>query len=104
LPRETLLRELQEEAGVPAGLARHAQESGIVHSQRIEADGVHDELLYCFDLLLPDDFVPANQDGEVATFECVSPLEAAHRLPAMTGDAAAVTARWLRAGLGGGLE
>ena len=31
--------------------------------------GVHNEILYIFDIVLPEGFQPANQDGEVAGFE-----------------------------------
>lgn len=94
-PWQTVVRELAEEAGVPPNIAQRATAKTVVHSLRNEPDGVHDELLYCYDLLLPDDFVPRNTDGEVAGFTLVTPHQAAAQLRDMTWDAAAVTVDWL---------
>ena len=33
------------------------------------ADGVKPDTMFCYDLELPDDFVPLNTDGETASFE-----------------------------------
>ncbi|GAB3268145.1 NUDIX hydrolase [Chitinimonas naiadis] len=92
---DCLVRELAEEAGIPAWLAGFARPVGMVRSRRLEADGLHDELLYCYDLALPPDFVPVNTDGEVSSFELVDPLTLGDRLDEMTWDAAAVTVDWL---------
>lgn len=94
-PEDCLQRELQEEAGVGAELARLARPTGIIRSRRLEDDGVHEELLYCYDLLLPNDFQPQNQDGEVAAFRLLNPEQLAAALPEMTWDAGAVSAEWL---------
>ncbi|WP_269532725.1 NUDIX hydrolase family protein [Chitinimonas sp. BJYL2] len=93
--RDCLLRELAEEAGIPTRLALLARPAGVLRSQRREPDGIHDEMLYCFDLALPPDFVPINTDGEVDGFELLDADEAAARLGEMTLDAALVTAAWL---------
>lgn len=100
-PEECLVRELAEEAGVPRFLALMARPSGMIHSQRLEPEGVHDELLCCYDLDLPPGFAPVNVDGEVAEFMQASADQAARRLPDMTWDAAAVTAQWLNRWLDG---
>lgn len=92
---DCMLRELAEEAGVPARLGRLAQACGVIHSQRLEADGVHDELLYCYDLALPPDFQPCNQDGEVAEFLRLRSTELPGRLRDMTWDAGQVSCAWL---------
>lgn len=94
-PLECMVRELAEEAGVPRYLAMLAQPVGMVHSRRLEQEGVHDELLCCYDLDLPVNFVPVNIDGEVAEFLAVDSDRAAERLPEMTWDAGLVTAEWL---------
>ncbi|KPC49673.1 NUDIX hydrolase [Amantichitinum ursilacus] len=90
------MRELWEEAGVPADMAQHVVPVGQLHPLRNVADGVHDEILYCYDLRLPEDFVPHNADGEVASFECLSLPDVAARLGQMTWDAAAVTAAFIQ--------
>ncbi|WP_374356709.1 DUF4743 domain-containing protein [Chitinimonas sp.] len=94
-PLQALVRELAEEAGVPASIALQARPAGMIHSQRLEAEGVHDELLYCYDLDLPAGFAPVNTDGEVSEFIQLKPQAAATRLDELSWDAAAVTAEWL---------
>jgi 8-oxo-dGTP pyrophosphatase MutT (NUDIX family) len=100
-PVECLARELAEEAGVPRLLALMATPGGVIHSRRREPDGVHDELLYCYDLQLSPNFAPVNCDGEVADFMQVDVQAAASRLVDMTWDAAAVTVEWLGRWLSG---
>ncbi|SMC23141.1 protein of unknown function [Andreprevotia lacus DSM 23236] len=90
-----VIRELWEEAGVPAELACQAVEIEALRTTRNEADGTHDEIIYCFDLLLPDDFTPHNTDGEVAGFSALPASDAAPLLPEFTWDAGLVTARFL---------
>lgn len=92
---DCLIRELDEEAGVPAEIARQARYRETLRTQRNEADGTHDEVIYCYDLLLPDGFTPHNTDGEVAAFYRLSAAEALDALDEMTADAALVTAGFL---------
>jgi 8-oxo-dGTP pyrophosphatase MutT (NUDIX family) len=97
-PRACALRELWEEAGVPAALAARASgPHAALRSLRREPEGVHDEILYCFDLELPEDFVPANRDGEVSSFDLFEPAAVAECMAALdlTWDAAMVCADWL---------
>ena len=100
-PEECVVRELAEEAGVPNLLALMAYPVGVVHSRRREPDGVHDEVLYCYDLDLPPDFAPVNCDGEVSEFVLMDAMSVAERLGEMTWDAAAVTVDWLSRWLAG---
>jgi len=82
-PADCAARELWEEAGVPASLAsRAAFIPQIIRSLRLITCGVHDELILCADLELPDEFVPDCQDGEVAAFLCMSREQALHALDA----------------------
>lgn len=90
-----VVRELYEEAGIPALLAQQAQFAGIARSTRNEIDGTHDEILYCYDLHLDATIEPINQDGEVAQFMCLSPQQVLDRLPEMTWDAGLVMAQCL---------
>ncbi len=95
---QCVLRELWEEAGIDPEISRHTQPIGHIHVRRIvENKGLHDESLYTHDLLMPDEYEPANQDGEVSGFQCVSFTEAADLILAgeLTPDAAAVTADFL---------
>ena len=96
-PAQSLLRECDEEAGIPPPLVTQARPAGWLHARRPEFDGTHDELLCLFELVLPEDFVPFNRDGEVAGFVCLHPHELIERLldDVFTVDAAAVAAHWL---------
>lgn len=92
-----LLRECQEEAGVPLAVARGAHFTERRVSLRREPDGIHHETLHIYDLLLPVDFMPRNLDGEVAGFSLMSPDAVTEALcgGAFTIDAGAVTAACL---------
>ena len=91
-----MIRELAEESGIPAQLASQAVSSGKLRTTRAEADGWHDEIIYTYDLQLPDDFVPKNTDGEVAGFQRHRFEQIEAILPRMTLDAAAVTQAFLK--------
>ena len=68
---ETLLKEGEEEASLPRSLTSHAVPAGAV-SYRMETElGIRDDVLFVFDLEMPADFVPKNQDGEIVHFELV---------------------------------
>ena len=69
-PQQTLLKEAAEEAGVPAELANRATGNGAVRCKCSVEEGLHYEIMYVHDLLLPADFTPVNHDGEVAEFRC----------------------------------
>jgi len=66
---ETLLKEGEEEASIPRSLTSRAVPAGAV-SYRMENElGIRDDVLFVFDLEMPADFVPTNQDGEIVHFE-----------------------------------
>ena len=69
-PQQTLLKEAAEEAGVPAELANRATGNGAVRCKCSVEEGLHHEIMFAHDLLLPADFTPVNHDGEVAEFRC----------------------------------
>jgi 8-oxo-dGTP pyrophosphatase MutT (NUDIX family) len=80
----TLVKEAWEEAGIAEVLARQARPAGTLRVRREVPEGLHDEIIHVFDLDLADDFVPLNQDGEVAEFRRLT-LEALVR--ELDGDA-----------------
>jgi 8-oxo-dGTP pyrophosphatase MutT (NUDIX family) len=82
---DNLLKECEEEAGVPASLAATAVPVGVVSYNRVAERGLRRDVLYCYDLELPPDFVPCNTDGEVESFMLV-PLEEAARLVSETDE------------------
>jgi len=66
---ETLLKEGEEEASMPRSLTSHAVPVGAV-SYRMETElGIRDDVLFVYDLEMPADLVPENQDGEIVHFE-----------------------------------
>ena len=92
-------RELAEEAGL-FHLERHPlKPAGQVRTARLEAEGWHDEVLHVFNLTLSGEFVPSNQDGEVAEFMCLSAAETLARIDAgaFTVDATQTLVQGLRA-------
>jgi 8-oxo-dGTP pyrophosphatase MutT (NUDIX family) len=97
-PRECAVRELWEEAGVPGDLAALVEmDRTVLHSLRPLRHGVHDEVLVCAELRLPDDFTPTCRDGEVAEFLCLGREDAAAALAAgeFSVEAGMVLADWL---------
>ena len=66
--QENLIKECSEEAGVPEALARKAVAVGAVSYNRVAERGFRRDVLYCYDLELPEGFVPVNTDGEVSEF------------------------------------
>lgn len=90
---QVLIKEAWEEAGIPVELARRATRGGTVELLREVPEGVQCELVHIYDLELPRDFAPRNQDGEVAEFRLV-PFAEARRLlqetDELTVDAALV--------------
>ncbi|MGO4327908.1 DUF4743 domain-containing protein [Cupriavidus sp. 2TAF22] len=92
-PLATLVRECDEESGIPPALARRAEAHGVIEVLREIPEGVQWEAVYVYDLLLPADFVPHNRDGEVAEHRRIEPeaLLAIMADGAMTVDATLVT-------------
>ena len=68
-PDETLLKEGAEEAGLPAELAAQAVHRGVIAYAMDRPEGLRRDRLHCYDLMLPDGFVPQPVDGEVTGFE-----------------------------------
>jgi 8-oxo-dGTP pyrophosphatase MutT (NUDIX family) len=68
----TLLKEAWEEAGIPAELARKAKPGGTISVLREVPEGVQSETISIYDLELPTDFRPQNQDGEVSEFKLLT--------------------------------
>jgi 8-oxo-dGTP pyrophosphatase MutT (NUDIX family) len=93
-PIETMTKESFEEAGIAAALARTAKGAGAVRCKREVEEGLHNEVIFVHDIILPESFVPANQDGEVAEFICMPIAELAPLLEmkpdSFTVDAALV--------------
>jgi len=82
---QVLVKEAWEEAGIPAQLARGAKRGGTIELLREVPEGVQCEVIHVYNLDLPRDFAPRNQDGEVAEVRLV-PLGEALRLARDTDE------------------
>ncbi|SAK42068.1 NUDIX hydrolase [Caballeronia catudaia] len=61
----TLVKECWEEAGMSAELASTATPGGTFHVLQSLPEGTQAEQIFVYDVSLPPDFAPRNQDGEV---------------------------------------
>jgi len=66
--RENLIKESAEEASIPSDLAERAVAAGMVSYVCRFTDGLRDDVCFCYDLEVPQDFTPVNSDGEVEEF------------------------------------
>jgi hypothetical protein len=82
---ENLVKECGEEASIPAALARTAVAVGAVTYCCEVNEGLRPDVLFCYDLELPADFIPKNSDGEVAAFH-LWPVDKAMHIVASTRE------------------
>ena len=67
-PQECLGKECKEEADISASLAAQARPVGAIR-YRMEHDGwLRNDTMFVYDLELPADFQPRNNDGEIESF------------------------------------
>jgi hypothetical protein len=66
---ENLIKECHEEAGIPVELAREARAVSYVSYWNQSGAQLKPDVMTCFDLELPESFVPYANDGEVESFE-----------------------------------
>ena len=64
-----MIKEAGEEAALPPALAAQARPVGRLTYRMWTPQGLRRDTLDCFDLDLPEGFVPRPNDGEVARFE-----------------------------------
>lgn len=65
----TLVKEAAEEAALPAALAGRAVKTGVISYAMERPEGLRRDLLHCYEVELPEEFVPVPVDGEVEAFE-----------------------------------
>jgi hypothetical protein len=75
--KENLVKECREEADIPPDLAAQALPVSAVTYCRDSEHGLKPDVMYCYDLELPQDFVPRCTDGEVESFRRLSAAEVA---------------------------
>lgn len=68
---ENVVKECEEEAGISSSIAKQAKPVGIVSYMDIEGYRYKRDVLFCYDLKLPENFLPKNQDGEVGSFKLI---------------------------------
>jgi 8-oxo-dGTP pyrophosphatase MutT (NUDIX family) len=81
---ETLRKEAWEEAGIPPALLGGLNCVSAVRVEYSVPEGLHREVLFVHDLWLPEDFRPANQDGEVSEIRCMAVEEVIQNI--LAGD------------------
>ncbi|XP_002871886.2 nudix hydrolase 20, chloroplastic isoform X2 [Arabidopsis lyrata subsp. lyrata] len=75
---ENLVKECEEEAGISKAIADRAIAVGAVSYMDIDQYCFKRDVLFCYDLELPQDFVPKNQDGEVESFKLIPVAQVAN--------------------------
>ncbi|KAK1360482.1 Nudix hydrolase domain-containing protein [Heracleum sosnowskyi] len=71
---DNLVKECEEDAGIVKSIASQAIPVGVVSYMDIDGYRYKRDVLFCYDLKLPESFVPKNQDGEVGSFRLI-PVE-----------------------------
>jgi len=66
--RQNVIKEAGEEAGVPEDMAATAIPVGAITYVMENETGLKPDIMFCWDLELPEDFEPRNTDGEIAEF------------------------------------
>jgi hypothetical protein len=82
---ETLIKEAAEEAAIQPGLAAAAVQVAVIDYAMERPEGLRRDVLYCYDLKLPEEFAPAAADGEVESFE-LWPIDRAVEIVRETND------------------
>ena len=78
-PEQTLVKEGEEECSLPRAWAQQAVKVGEISYDMQRPEGLRRDLLHCYDLWLPPDWVPVPNDGEVAEFRLL-PLAEVFRI------------------------
>ena len=60
-PAANVVKECWEEAGIPAELAGRAVPAGAISYEALVPEGIKRDVLFCYDLKLPEGFVPEPQ-------------------------------------------
>jgi len=77
---DNLVKEAAEEADISEALARTARPVGTISYCHEDQWGLKPDTMFCFDLRLPDGYVPRNTDGEIEDFRVMSLDEVAARV------------------------
>ena len=66
--KENLIKECREEASIPPALCERIVSTGAISYCVETPQGLKPDVMFCYDLELPESFTPICQDGEVAEF------------------------------------
>ncbi len=77
---DNLVKEAAEEADLPETLARTAQPVGAIAYCCEDCWGLKPDVMFCYDLAVPDDFIPRNTDGEISGFTLMPATEVMTRV------------------------
>ena len=77
---ETLVKESEEEGGIPEFLVKHSVLVGAVTYCMETELGIRDDVLFVYDLELPADFTPKNSDGEIIRFDLMPAEDVVERV------------------------
>ena len=80
--KECLAKECEEEASIPAALAARAKPAGAIRYRMEHQGWLRNDTMFVYDLELPADFKPVNNDGEIASFRLMELDEVAEILAA----------------------
>jgi 8-oxo-dGTP pyrophosphatase MutT (NUDIX family) len=81
-PDATLVKEAEEEAAIPRALIDRAHPAGAVSYRMETKTGVRNDTLFLYDLDVPADFTPKNNDGELQSFTLMPADEVIERVRA----------------------
>ena len=65
---DNVIKECDEEAAIPKKISETATPVSAISYVMETESGLKPDTMFCFDLRLPDNFVPVNRDGEVTNF------------------------------------
>ncbi|KAK7314511.1 hypothetical protein VNO77_33037 [Canavalia gladiata] len=69
--QENVVKECEEEAGIPRSISIEAIPVSAVSYKDINGYRYKRDVLFCYDLKLPKNFIPKNEDGEVESFKLI---------------------------------
>ncbi|KAG5134366.1 hypothetical protein JHK82_025554 [Glycine max] len=69
--QENLIKECEEEAGIPRSISVKAIPVGAISYMDIDGYRYKRDVEFCYDLKLPKSFLPKNEDGEVDSFKLI---------------------------------
>ncbi|BBH08123.1 nudix hydrolase homolog 20, partial [Prunus dulcis] len=75
---DNVVKECEEEAGIPSSISSVAIPVGAVSYMDIDGYRFKRDVLFCYDLKLPESFTPKNQDGEVESFKLIPVMDVAN--------------------------